>query len=634
MLLSIKNLIHTVSHNTNLESIISKILSSGYYALANDPKNKLAFLDDQTLSKKDQVEKLLQFFEEEIEENHEESLDAAFEEYIQTWRKNHPKKFELIERFEQEIKKMREEREKAKRANKLLADQLINSLKEKCKPLEVKLRRVQTVVRGCARVGALGAAALRFGRRKKKVPANLITGLPDSAQQSNGSRLTNPSWYHQTETFLVDYIEDKKSEDELARFLEKEDLAKDFHYFQDYVCPWAKDLLEKTQCLNLRPLKIASVEAELKRMKKFVFALVLNDQTYLREHQDLVADVMKTTIKGSRDESSSIFPSISFGQLPLQNGEKQRILRLRFVLDESCTHKQIQKILEKFDNIKRATEEVLNNRNIIILDVVIDGSDSEFIANHIAVLSDFSIRGVLIGSFGIEMGDGVGTPDSKFRHCMNPSYNRIYSNNFRETAEGFMPTWFASSLKRGGEDYFCPVGWRRYGIDVGMTSSEFEEAYGDWPVAYHGTAGHLAWTILLAGLQASGEGCYLNPGEGCVYLSPSIEYCGHPRYSRVWKIKNQYVQMVLQVRVKETRIFERKPETLLKENEKAIIIDPNFKDNRELEWMIKWPPGGKITSLDGLLIYGLMLRVTDEDPRNLTQCRWWADSLCMPEAFD
>ena len=175
----------------------------------------------------------------------------------------------------------------------------------------------------------------------------------------------------------------------MARFLEKEDLAKDFHYFQDYVCPWAKDLLQKTQCLDLRPLKISSVEAELKRMKKFVFALVLNDPTYLREHQDLVADVMKTTIIGNRDESTSIFPSISFGQLPLQNGEKQRILRLRFVLDESCTHKQIQKILEKFDNVKRATEEVLNNRNIIVLDVVIDGSDSEFIANHIAVLSDF-----------------------------------------------------------------------------------------------------------------------------------------------------------------------------------------------------------------------------------------------------
>jgi hypothetical protein len=678
-----------VSKNSNLETRISKILCSGYYVLANYPQNKLSFLDNQSLPKEEKVKKLLTFFEEDPVDQ-----ERAFEEYLQTWRINHQYRRGMGTK-EEEILKIKTEHKSALATNEKAVDELMKSLIEKFKPLENKLLLGQTATKAYDAVANTVATAVhkvidglvwleRVNRgmhreeelSKMKLKSEELKSEEMKSEElkseelkreeiyirmfnqeehnrdvrsSKNDRMRNPTWFKETQTFLVDYILGKESDDSLREFLEKERLEDDFHHFQDCVCPWARDLEQKMEIINFRPLLIASVEAELNRMEKFVFALVLNDSKHLKEHQELVADVMNSTVNLSTEDFASIFPSFSFGQLPLQDGNKQRVIRLRFVLDQSCTHQHMKTMLEsKFENIKMIASELINNQNVVVLDVEINGSDSKFIAKHIAVLSDLSIRGILIGSFGIGMGDGVGSSgigmgdgtkssDSKFRHCMNPKYNKIYSRRMTDQAEGFIPTWF-TCLDRGGEPYFCPEGWRRYGIDVGMTSSQFEAAYGDWPVAYHGTAGHLAWTILLSGLQASGSGVYLDAGEGGVYLSPSIEYCGHPRYSTIWKIKNQYVQMVLQVRVKKwgpnkQLNFIRMPETLLKPAHKSTVIDSNFK-NDEMEWIIGCSPGEKISSLDGLLVYGLMLRVTDKDPRNLPQCNWWANSDGVPNAFE
>ena len=38
-------------------------------------------------------------------------------------------------------------------------------------------------------------------------------------------------------------------------------------------------------------------------------------------------------------------------------------------------------------------------------------------------------------------------------------------------------------LERGNEPYHCPKGWRCYGVFV----EDFDERFGDWTVAYHGT---------------------------------------------------------------------------------------------------------------------------------------------------
>jgi hypothetical protein len=234
------------------------------------------------------------------------------------------------------------------------------------------------------------------------------------------------------------------------------------------------------------------------------------------------------------------------------------------------------------------------------------------IAKTISKFANLIVRGILIGNFGIE----------KFRHAMNPAYNRIYSLDGRETAEGFIPTVFSKPLSYGGEPYYCPVGWRRYSIDVGMSGPEFEKVYGHWPVAYHGTAGTIAMEILLYGLRASGQGVHVPAGKGRVYLSPSIEYSGHSRYAKLLKAKSKYVQMVLQVRVNPELIVKRGGTlrgAFPHDKERA---DPNFSNNH-LEWVIQWKKDDKIKALNGILVYGLMFRVTDEDPQNLPQNKWW-----------
>ncbi|CAF4983198.1 unnamed protein product [Rotaria sp. Silwood1] len=214
-------------------------------------------------------------------------------------------------------------------------------------------------------------------------------------------------------------------------------------------------------------------------------------------------------------------------------------------------------ISNMFKNVKSKKVEMNDGIQMIKLKVEIDENVPHLIAKIISKLANLRICSVLIGNFGI----------NGFRHAMNPAYNRIYSYQERETAEGFIPTWFSTSLDRGGEPYYCPVGWRRYAIDVGMTGAQFEKEYGRWAIAYHGTAGTLAMAILLNGLRASGT------------LYEAIPY----------------------------------------DTERA---DLHFSNN-ELEWIIRWKPGENIKALNGILVYGLMFRVTDEDPQNLPQNRWW-----------
>ena len=129
-------------------------------------------------------------------------------------------------------------------------------------------------------------------------------------------------------------------------------------------------------------------------------------------------------------------------------------------------------------------------------------------------------------------------------------------------------------------------------------------------------------TILLNGLRASGQGCFLRPNHGEVYLSPSIEYNGHPRYAKIVQVNSKYFQMMLQVRV-HPKLVEKHSGTLAgafpHDKQKS---DPNF-SNSVLEWVVHWKPGRYIGVLNGTLVYGLMFRVTDEHPKNLPQNQWW-----------
>ena len=117
----------------------------------------------------------------------------------------------------------------------------------------------------------------------------------------------------------------------------------------------------------------------------------------------------------------------------------------------------------------------------------------------------------------------------------------------------------------------------------------------------------------------------MNLEKGAVYISPSIEYSGHPYYAKLRKIKGKYFQMVLQVRVRPTLLFEKHHGTIEGAFPKDPQMDPNFSNN-ELEWVVKCPPFQMITNSDGLLVYGLMFRITDEHPEKLPQNAWWERS--------
>lgn len=51
--------------------------------------------------------------------------------------------------------------------------------------------------------------------------------------------------------------------------------------------------------------------------------------------------------------------------------------------------------------------------------------------------------------------------------------NRIYSENGKDKAEGFIPTFYIQPLMYADKPYFCPNGWRRYGLYVGLSQNEF-----------------------------------------------------------------------------------------------------------------------------------------------------------------
>lgn len=140
--------------------------------------------------------------------------------------------------------------------------------------------------------------------------------------------------------------------------------------------------------------------------------------------------------------------------------------------------------------------------------------------------------------------------------------NRIYSIEGKEEAKGFMPTYYTKPLMYAKEPYYCPYGWRRYGLYVGLTKSEFSEKYQDWPVCYHGTSHSAALEIIFRGFRSfNNASCWISEGDKAVFVTPSIVYAGHPRYAKIKKHQGLYIQIVLQLRIRADKITKN-PGTL------------------------------------------------------------------------
>lgn len=65
-------------------------------------------------------------------------------------------------------------------------------------------------------------------------------------------------------------------------------------------------------------------------------------------------------------------------------------------------------------------------------------------------------------------------------------FNKIYSQDGKTQCPGYISESYRSCYY-GMEIYHRPVGWRRHAINVGLNSEQFQNKYGQCPIAYHGT---------------------------------------------------------------------------------------------------------------------------------------------------
>eukprot|EP01083_Nonionella_stella_P171629 586610_1 len=221
------------------------------------------------------------------------------------------------------------------------------------------------------------------------------------------------------------------------------------------------------------------------------------------------------------------------------------------------------------------------------------------------------------GIFAMEFAEPVaGFHCLQQRVIMNPRWNREYGQNH---------TYWDGPLNdgksRGGEPYYCPSEWKRFAVQFDETAYDFGNVYDHWPIAYHGTKFDFSMMITLSGLKAF-------PGaHGCaVYLSPSIKYVSHPRYCRPIKLSlgtarqqqwtgdqinefrkydGKWIQCAFMCRVK-PNAYKKCRETMgLGTGGKFDNIEKNT-----IEWIV---PGhhGEIIGSDKILIYGIMIKVSD-----------------------
>ena len=295
---------------------------------------------------------------------------------------------------------------------------------------------------------------------------------------------------------------------------------------------------------------------------------------------------------------------------------------MMFVLnssDTSTVNYSTATELGEFFNVRSVEIDLENGVKVAKFIQTVDGNVRKYVYRHIHELADLQIPAAFIGDYGLQR-----------MRAFNPHFSRIYSIRAVDRADGFIATYFVGFADIGGEPYFCPNGWRRFSVDVGDMS---DEIYANWPVAYYGTNREFAQRILMASARSIGKCLNLPKGGAGIFVSPSIEYSGHPYYAEVWKTGrsrriDKYVQLVLQVRVKKSRIFQKMEGTLQGAGSLDPPIDPNFDHNCEMKWMIKWPPGRLVVNAkdDGLLVYGIMVRVTDKHPCKLPQNQWWEKS--------
>mmetsp|Transcript_152974 Transcript_152974/g.285042 ORF Transcript_152974/g.285042 Transcript_152974/m.285042 type:complete len:640 (-) Transcript_152974:274-2193(-) len=205
---------------------------------------------------------------------------------------------------------------------------------------------------------------------------------------------------------------------------------------------------------------------------------------------------------------------------------------------------------------------------------------------------------------------------------LNPKWNKSYG-------EG--GTFWSGALddgrSRGNLPYYCPEGWVRFALKV-CSDEEFATRFADWGYLYHGTNSKHVGPILASGFKASKGLCFCGKDDSAVYMSPSIEYCGHPRYGCIDynPETRKWTQVVLQCRVKPSAVWQRRQETM-KCARFNLRCDKHI-SNDQIEWLFKPTyfdeASGSYFIKDEIICTGIMIRITDRYPCEMPF--WWSQS--------
>ena len=438
-------------------------------------------------------------------------------------------------------------------------------------------------------------------------------------------------WYPYIENALFDYIRGNMTDYELRKLIRDEQLEEDLHHIREHLQCWIANCRDLVDKIEIPKLNKEAFVLEAKRMWSFAKALLLDDREYVEQHSELLSKLINTALSSGDDVS----PFISVARLPDRSQTLKMKLIVQQTADKRAVHNLVCNIGELAGGFKRGCTRDIAADGTYEYEISFNETDGikrflGALAKEIGQLADAHVRAALLGDYDVNVGSRL----------TNPAFNRIYGRGLR--APGFLPTVF-SFLDYSGEKYYCPTGWRRISINVADSAAEFDRRYGGWHVAYHGTNHVLAATILTTGFVPTSGGAYSRKKE-VVYFSPSIEYAGHPGYAKLYEVSDRsgakkYMQMVLQVRINPANISKKVGGTLpgafdpsngnynmVRDNPPA---DPHFPNNENLEWLVEPIPGTSGIDMfrKMFVIYGIMIRVSDTDPRNHPANHWWQKKM-------
>jgi len=548
-----------------------------------------------------------------LEEDRQKAVENM-EKFLDSWRQNVPEGLHNRESLEQQIR-MNFERGFKQQSSGL--DNLISQLREHFKELRSKLEKTQEDIN-------------RGEEKAKMVPLVGLRAATFTLKAKGGARFLNrrdPNWYPRIESSLFGYIQGNMTDDELMNLIADEQLEKDLQHIREHLQGWitsCRNVLENTKIPKLS--KEAFV-LEARRMWAFAKALLLDDTKYIQHHSELLSKLINTALSSGNDVS----PFISIARLP----DGSQTLKMKLVVRQGADMLAVYDLLCNISQLAGGENPIQTSAVESYCEYVVRFKETDGIkrflaalAKQIGKLAEVHVRAALLGEYDVSVGSRL----------TNPAFNRIYGLGL--TAPGFKPTGF-NPIDYSGERYYCPTGWRRISINVADSAAEFDRKYGGWHVAYHGTSHELASTILTTGFLPT-PGAY-SDNEEVVYFSPSIEYAAHPRYAKVYELNDRsgvrkYMQVVLQVRVNPMNIWKKVGGTLpgafdpshgyYSVNRDSPPADPNFPENRNLEWLVKPIPG--TTGIDMFrnmfVIYGIMIRVSSGDLKYHPGNRWWQKS--------